>query len=112
MITQEQVLDALRQVYDPEFTLDIVTLNMVKDVRIQGKRVEVDLVLTTPFCPLAPMITMKVERAVKMALPEVEEVQTNILKERWEPPDILGPMEIIYPDFVNVTTPAPTGCEA
>ncbi len=103
MITEEKVLDALRTVYDPEFTMDIVTLNMVKDVRIEGTRVELDLVLTTPFCPLAPFIKMKIERAIKEAIPEVTEVTSNILDEKWEPPEILGPMEIAYPDFVNVS---------
>ncbi len=108
MITQTQVLKALAHVYDPEFTLDIVTLNMVKDVRIRGKRVEVDLVLTTPFCPLASMITLKVEHAIKHRLPEVKEVHTTILQEKWEPPAILGAMEIIYPEFVHVTEPPAT----
>ena len=102
MITEDKVLDALRTVYDPEFTIDIVTLNMVKQVTIDGTRVTVDLVLTTPFCPMAPFIKIKVERAIKQALPEVTEVQTNILSEKWDPPDFLGPMEIVYPDFVNV----------
>ena len=102
MITEDKILDALRTVYDPEFTIDIVTLNMVKRVAIEGTRVTVDLVLTTPFCPMAPFIKIKVERAIKQALPEVTEVQTNILQEQWDPPDFLGPMEIVYPDFVNV----------
>ncbi len=102
MITQEKVLDALRTVYDPEFTMDIVTLNMVKDVRVEGARIELDLVLTTPFCPLAPLIKLKIERAIKEALPEVAEVTSNILQEKWDPPEVLGPMEIVYPDFVNV----------
>jgi metal-sulfur cluster biosynthetic enzyme len=102
VITQEAILDALRTVYDPEFTIDIVSLNMVKQVTIEGTQVTVDLVLTTPFCPMAPFIKIKVERAIKQAVPEVTEVVTNILQEQWDPPEFLGPMEIIYPDFVNV----------
>jgi metal-sulfur cluster biosynthetic enzyme len=104
MITESHILDALRTVYDPEFTMDIVTLNMVKGVRIQGTRVDIDLVLTTPHCPLAPFIKMKIERAIRQAVPEVTEVATRILDEPWEPPEILGPMEIVYPDFVNVSS--------
>ncbi len=103
MITQEKVLDALRTVYDPEFTMDIVSLNMVKDVRIEGSAVELDLVLTTPLCPLASFIKLKIEFAIKRALPEVTAVTSNILQEKWEPPAVLGPMEIVYPDFVNVS---------
>ena len=105
MPTREQILEALRTVYDPEFTMDIVTLNMVKDVRIEETRVELDLVLTTPACPLAPFIKLKIERAIKQALPEITEVVSTILNEKWDPPEVLGPMEIVYPDFVNVTPP-------
>ena len=102
MITQEQILDALRTVYDPEFTLDLVTLNMVKSIQITGQQVSIDLVLTTPLCPLASLIKLKIERAVTQAAPEVTAVITRILDEKWDPPAILGPMEIVYPDFVNV----------
>ncbi len=103
MITEEEVLEALRIVYDPEFTMDIVSLNMVKHVHIDGTRVAIDLVLTTPFCPLAPFIKLKIERAIKQALPEVTEVVSNILNEKWDPPEVLGAMEIVYPDFVTQT---------
>lgn len=102
MIDEKTIYDALRTVYDPEFTMDIVELNMVKRVKIDGTRVAVDLVLTTPLCPLAPFIKMKVERAIRQAIPEVTEVVTTILDEKWDPPEVLGPMEIVYPDFVNV----------
>jgi len=102
MITEEKILDALRTVYDPEFTMDIVTLNMVKAVRAHETEVEIDLVLTTPLCPLASFIKLKIEHTVKRALPEVTKVTCNILQEKWDPPEILGPMEIVYPDFVNV----------
>ena len=102
MIDAHAIYDALRTVYDPEFTMDIVELNMVKRVAIEGTRVEIDLVLTTPFCPLAPFIKLKVEHAIRQAVPEVTKVTTHILDEKWDPPDVLGPMEIVYPDFVNV----------
>jgi len=105
MITKQKILDALRTVYDPEFTMDIVTLNMVKEVRIDGTKVELDIVLTTPLCPLASFIKLKIEHAIKQALPEVTEVSSSILQEKWDPPEILGPMEIVYPDFVNVQQP-------
>ena len=104
MITEQQILDALGTVYDPEFTVDLVTLNMVKDIHITGSEVDVDLVLTTPLCPLAPFIKLKVDRAIRQAAPEVTKVTVNILDEKWEPPEILGAMEIVYPDFVNVQT--------
>ena len=105
MLTKDDILRALSTVYDPEFTVDIVSLNMVKDVRIEDDQVFIDLVLTTPSCPMAPFIKLKIEKAIKDAWPQVTGVETTILSEKWEPPAFLGPMEIVYPDFVNVQAP-------
>ncbi len=51
-ITKEKILDALRHVDDPDLHKDLVTLNMIQNVKIEGKKVSFDLVLTTPACPL------------------------------------------------------------
>ncbi len=102
MLSKDEITNALRTVYDPEFTIDIVSLNMVKRIQIQDASVDIDLVLTTPSCPMAPFIKLKIEQAIMKAIPHVSEVKTRILNERWEPPAFLGPMEIIYPDFVTV----------
>ncbi len=55
-VTREQVLDRLRTVEDPELHKDLVTLNMIKDVQIDGSTVEVHVELTTPACPLKEKI--------------------------------------------------------
>lgn len=51
-MTIEQVLDALRHVMDPDLKKDLVTLNMIQDVAIDGNTIAFTLVLTTPACPL------------------------------------------------------------
>lgn len=55
-ITKEQVLDALRNVDDPDLKKDLVTLGMVKDIEVNGKNVSFTVVLTTPACPMKEMI--------------------------------------------------------
>lgn len=55
-ITVDKVIDALRNVDDPDLKKDIVTLGMVKDVAVDGKNVSFTVVLTTPACPLKDMI--------------------------------------------------------
>lgn len=55
-ITKEQVLNALKHVEDPDFKKDLVTLNMIKDIRIDGNAVYFTVVLTTPACPLKEVI--------------------------------------------------------
>lgn len=55
-ITVEKVLDALRYVDDPDLKKDLVTLNMVRDVKVDGKNISFTVVLTTPACPMKDMI--------------------------------------------------------
>ncbi|MBS1634860.1 MAG: Mrp/NBP35 family ATP-binding protein [Bacteroidetes bacterium] len=55
-ITKEQVIDALRYVDDPDLKKDLITLNMVKDIEVNGKHVAFTVVLTTPACPMKDMI--------------------------------------------------------
>ncbi len=66
-ITREQVLAALRTVQDPELFRDIVSLNMVKDIRLDGNNVFVNVELTTPACPLKERIEREVTAALKSA---------------------------------------------
>src|SRR3982751_3430061 len=51
-VTESQVLDALRQVVDPDLHRDIVALNFVKDLEIEGGAVRFKVQLTTPACPV------------------------------------------------------------
>ncbi|HZC31798.1 MAG TPA: iron-sulfur cluster assembly protein, partial [Candidatus Bathyarchaeia archaeon] len=51
-LTEGAILDALRQVQEPELGRDIVTLNMVKSIAIEGPKVAFTIELTTPACPL------------------------------------------------------------
>jgi ATP-binding protein involved in chromosome partitioning len=69
-VTREQVLDALRAVKDPDLHKDIVTLNFVKEVRIQSGEVDFTIELTTPACPVRDEMKAEAERAVG-ALPGV-----------------------------------------
>src|SRR5436190_11926396 len=75
-LTREAVMAALRTVIDPELFKDIVTLNMVKDVRIDGPTVEVTVELTTPACPLKEVIEKDVTAALRTA--GAENVKLNI----------------------------------
>jgi ATP-binding protein involved in chromosome partitioning len=55
-ITKEQVLEALKNVDDPDLKKDLVTLGMIKDLEVDGKNVNFTVVLTTPACPMKEMI--------------------------------------------------------
>ena len=55
-ITRERVLEALKNVEDPDLKKDLVTLGMIKDLEIDGKSVSFTVVLTTPACPMKELI--------------------------------------------------------
>ena len=55
-ITKEQVLEALSNVEEPDLKKDLVTLNMIRDVEVNGNEVSFTVVLTTPACPLKALI--------------------------------------------------------
>lgn len=68
MISQQQVLDALSNVQEPDLGKDLVTLNMVKDIEINNdtKEIKFTVVLTTPACPLKDLIRKACETAITM----------------------------------------------
>jgi len=65
-MTQEKVLAALSNVQEPDLGKDIVTLNMVKDVEIDGNYVSFTVVLTTPACPMKDHIKNACINAVRL----------------------------------------------
>ncbi len=69
-ITNEDVLDALRNVIDPDLGKDLVSLNMIEDIVINGKEVSFTVNLTTPACPMKAEIERACINAVKHLVDE------------------------------------------
>lgn len=65
MITKEQVMEALKEVIDPEIGVSLVEMNLIKDVLIEGDKVKVKMTLTTPGCPLANQLVNDVKKKVE-----------------------------------------------
>jgi ATP-binding protein involved in chromosome partitioning len=87
MITTEQVLSALRNVEDPDLKKDLVTLNMIKDVKIDNNIVAFTLELTTPACPMKEMLKNACTNAVKHFVAADAEVNINITSRVIKPVD-------------------------
>lgn len=75
-ITEAQVKEALSHVIEPELHKDLITLNMVKDVKIEGSTVNFTITLTTPACPLKDQIYTEAANAVK-SVAGVQNVNIN-----------------------------------
>lgn len=86
-ITEEKVLAALRHVEDPDLKKDLVTLNMIKDVKIDGKHVSFTLELTTPACPMKDMLKNACTNAVKHFVSAEAEIDINITSRVTKPLD-------------------------
>jgi ATP-binding protein involved in chromosome partitioning len=77
-ITIQKVIDALKYVDDPDLKKDLVTLNMVKDVAVDGKNISFTVVLTTPACPMKDMIHNACMNAILHYVDKEAKVKINM----------------------------------
>lgn len=85
MITKEQVLAALSHVEEPDLKKDLVTLNMIEDIHIEGNHIKFSVVLTTPACPLKALIENACRNAIKHFITsdaEIEIIMTSRVTSR------------------------------
>jgi ATP-binding protein involved in chromosome partitioning len=76
-MTQEKILAALSNVQEPDLGKDLVTLNMIKDIAIDGNNVSFTLVLTTPACPMKDMMQTACTNAIKLLVNKEAIVKVN-----------------------------------
>ena len=80
---EEQVVSALRSVYDPEMPVNIYDLGLIYSIDIRdGHHADVRMTLTAPACPVAGSMPGAVERVVKR-VPGIETVDVELV---WDPP--------------------------
>lgn len=71
--TSEKIFKALSTVQDPDLKKDLVTLNMIRNVKVDGKKVSFQVVLTTPACPLKELIRNNcIEAVLRLVSPDLE----------------------------------------
>ncbi len=76
-MTEADILRALSNVQEPDLGKDLVTLNMIKDILIDGKNVSFTIILTTPACPMKDMMSRASENAVKLLVDKEAVVTVN-----------------------------------
>ena len=79
------ILDALRNVVDPEIGMNVVELALIKQVLVGETESEVKMILTTPFCPYAGSMIQQVREQAESVLEHP--VKVTLLAERWDPRD-------------------------
>ena len=83
--TELAILDALRNVVDPEIGMNVVELALIKQILIGKDESEVKMILTTPFCPYAGSMVAQVQEQAESVLEHP--VKVTLLAERWDPRD-------------------------
>ena len=86
-VTQDEVLSALKQCYDPEIPVNIVDLGLVYDCRLikkddGGTRVEVKMTLTAPGCGMGPAIAHDAQSKI-LSVDGIDEADVQLV---WDPP--------------------------
>lgn len=76
-MTQEQILKALGNVQEPDLGSDIVSLNMVKDLEVNGNEVSFTIVLTTPACPMKDLMKNASVNAIRLLVNKEANVTVN-----------------------------------
>jgi FeS assembly SUF system protein len=81
---REKIIAAMRKVFDPEIPVNIYDLGLIYkiDLNEETKRVVVQMTLTTPHCPEAETLPVKVQSEIER-IPEVDSAEVNIV---WNPP--------------------------
>ncbi|MGB6837355.1 MAG: metal-sulfur cluster assembly factor [Dehalococcoidia bacterium] len=85
LLSRELVMEKLKEMQDPELRMSIVDLGLIYDVTIEEGRVHVLYTLTSPGCPLAPVIRGQIEHAL-MDIPGVKQVDAQLtFSPPWDP---------------------------
>lgn len=79
---QDAVIEALKEIYDPEIPVNIYDLGLIYGVEINGGHAMVTMTLTTPHCPVAESMPGEVELRVG-AVPGIGDAEVNLV---WDPP--------------------------
>ncbi|MEK6807929.1 MAG: iron-sulfur cluster assembly protein [Nanoarchaeota archaeon] len=82
MVAREQLIESLKKVFDPEINIDVWTLGLIYDLKIEKDVVKVKMTLTTPMCPYGPALIDAVKEAVK----KVKDVKDASVEVVFEPP--------------------------
>jgi len=82
MTVEDKIRKALKTVMDPELGVSIVDMGLIYDVRFESGEAEVEMTLTSPGCPLAPII----DREVREAVSGISEIKKLTVELVWDPP--------------------------
>lgn len=78
-----EIVEALREVEDPEIGLNIVELGLIRDLDLQPDRVTLTMILTTPFCPYGPALIEQTRQTAQAVAGVPTKIEVS--PEMWDP---------------------------
>jgi len=85
MMTRAEIRQALRGVVHPSYGMDVVTLDMVRDIQLNDGSIEIRLGMPCPGCPASRVTLARIERTVRQVNGNYS-LRITLLAERWTPP--------------------------
>ncbi len=82
MEIKDKIIEEISKIYDPEIPVNIYDLGLIYDIKVEGRKVEIKMTLTTPNCPVAESLP----KEVKDSAMQVEEIDDVNLELVWDPP--------------------------
>jgi metal-sulfur cluster biosynthetic enzyme len=79
----EHLVTEMRALLDPEIGLDVIALGLIRAARENAEPVEVDMMLTTPFCPYGGWMIQQVKEISERVF--AKPVKVNVLSDLWDP---------------------------
>ena len=80
---EQQVIDVLKTVYDPEIPVDIYSLGLIYEIGVsESNDVHIEMTLTSPACPVAGTLPPEIEQRVKNEVNDVNAATVDVV---WEP---------------------------
>ena len=82
MEVKNKIIEEIRKIYDPELPVNIYELGLIYDIKVEGRKAEIKMTLTTPNCPVAESLPKEVKEGA-MQVEGIEEVDLDLV---FEPP--------------------------
>ena len=82
MDTKNKIIEEIRKIYDPELPVNIYELGLIYEIKVEGRKAEIKMTLTTPNCPVAESLPKEVKDSI-MEIKGVNKVDLNLV---WDPP--------------------------
>ena len=82
MDVKNKIINEIRKIYDPELPVNIYELGLIYDIKVNGRKAEIKMTLTTPNCPVAESLPLE----VKNKIADIDGVKSAEVEMTFDPP--------------------------